>query len=43
MYLDLNLNLFHIDMQNDPVIREWSEADWSDHLLMNESITNLFV
>ena len=33
MYLDLDLNLVHINMQNYPVIGELSEADWLDPLL----------
>ena len=33
MYLDLDLNLVHINMQHYPVIGEWSEVDWLDPLL----------
>ena len=33
IYLDLDLNLVYFIMQNHPVTREWTQADWLDPLL----------
>ena len=41
IYLDLDLSLVHIIMQNYPVIREWSEADWLDPLLSNQYLLSV--
>ena len=34
MYLDLDLNLVHLNMQNYSVIRKGSEANWLDPFII---------
>ena len=38
IYLDLDLNLVNINMQNYLVIKESSEADWLDALISSDMV-----
>ena len=42
MYLDVDLNLVHIDMQNYQFIREGSEADWLNPLMQQMYVVLIF-
>ena len=42
MYLDLNINLDHFNMQNYPVIWEWSQANWLDPFILRKITLKIY-